>query len=405
MSKGEACSCSQPCVARMCRLASRSPARKVRQSCLFGGMGLAAVLDQYRPRDYTVSGESFHLDGEAAGGRPVVLGGRRRRTTAARLASLRLRRRSRQRRGYRPVTSRRRSPSCRLVTGRPGLRRRNRAIVWASRPCGAKLTDCLMRRRQHHHVAVGFELPRWRRRAGRWSCRTRPAPPAPAPTGQSHRASGPRRPGRAPTARGSPAIAAAIAAGSIASPGVSASPWRSARSRSSTVRSSTVDHWGGRRRSRSGARRTTSSEARKRSDTAMISSVLSRPAGDRGDAFDDVGFAEAGLARAQARRRVDQRGEQLGITRHNLRVELAADDQVVDLRTGLESDHRGFVVPSGRGAAPGSASRPCADGSRAMPGRRRASGPVSTRTPTRRRLRGGSRSPRCASRTPAAARG
>ena len=53
------------------------------QGALFGGVALAAVLDQGRPRDDTVGCEALDFGDQAAGGDRLGLVGRRRRTTAA----------------------------------------------------------------------------------------------------------------------------------------------------------------------------------------------------------------------------------------------------------------------------------------------------------------------------------
>ena len=143
---------------------------------------------------------------------------------------------------------------------------------------GAQLGDRLVGRCQRDHVAAGIELSARGcvqrgglaepgRRDERAECATLAAQGV-------HRA----RLDRHPSCLGSSAIARSTTPTSSRAPGVAASAWRPARSRSSTARCSTVDHSGGRRRSTLGASRTTSPDARNRSDTATISSVVSRPA-------------------------------------------------------------------------------------------------------------------------------
>ena len=143
---------------------------------------------------------------------------------------------------------------------------------------GAQLGDRLVGRCQRDHVAAGIELSARGgvqrgglaepgRRDERAQCATLPAQDA-------HRA----RPGRHPTAwvrLRSPGRRHRHRAQRGAS-----RPGRGGRQGVDprTARCSTVDHSGGRRRSTLGASRTTSPDARNRSDTATISSVVSRPA-------------------------------------------------------------------------------------------------------------------------------
>ena len=211
---------------------------------------------------------------------------------------------------------------------------------------GAELGDRLMGRCQRDHVAAGVELGGCGgvqrgglavtgRRDERSECATLAA---------QHRA--PRRPDRRPSCLGSAAIARSTTPTSIGARGVAANVWMPARSRSSTARCSTVDHSAGRRRSMLGTSRTTRPDARNRSDTPTISSVVSRPA--------EIA-ATRSTTWASPKRESPAHKPVAGSTSaaNNSAspgtaspVEPAADDQIIDPRAGLETDRGGFVVPA-----------------------------------------------------------
>ena len=178
-------------------------------------------------------------------------------------------------------------------------------MVRASRPAARSSATAWWVGGQRDHVAAGIEL------AARGGVQ-RGGLAEPGRRDQRRAARHPRRTGRAPRSAWSapkplgfgcdrPVDDADI---EPSAPGVAVRAWRPARSRSSTR--AVLDGGPFGRPApcpRSGTSRTTSSEARNRSARATISSVVSRPAEQRGDAFDDVGLAEPGVARAQARRR------------------------------------------------------------------------------------------------------
>ena len=109
----------------------------------FGGVALTAVLAQPRRRDHTVGGESLDLGGESARRDRLGLADVSDEPHLACPASRRPRRLTRRRRGWRPGTPRRRSPSC---PPRVGRRQRDGRIVRSSarraRPRAARRPPC-----------------------------------------------------------------------------------------------------------------------------------------------------------------------------------------------------------------------------------------------------------------------